>query len=188
MTSLKLLHDVKKWAASISACKCARALISFLFLWFLWWLNSTWLLSLYLHVRITSRNDVMTTLNMLYLSQLVDVLGKWFFFVSMVIWVAKFKNIIDFVFSYVVMSQRDAMTSWHDYMMSQNSFHLYQRVGWLDRWFDRCLCIHGYLDYSIIKCRCLIRKCHSISTGMMSLLYTVSLYDITNLISLNLSR
>ena len=72
------------------------------------------------------------------------------------------------------MSQRDAMTSWHDYMMSQNSFHLYQRLGWLDRWFDRCLCIHGYLDDSIIKCRCLIRKCHSISTGTMTLLYAVT--------------
>ena len=96
------------------------------------------------------------------------------YFVSVVIWVAKFKNIIDFVFSYVVMSQRDAITSWHDYMTSQNSFHLYQLVGWLDRWFDLCPCIHGCLDYSIIKCRCLIRKCHSISTGMMTLLCAVT--------------
>ena len=80
MTSLKLLHDVKKRTAFISACKCARELISFSFLWFLWWLNSTWLLSLYLHDGITSRNDVMTSLNMLYLSQLVDVLERWFFF------------------------------------------------------------------------------------------------------------
>ena len=80
MTSLKLLHDVKKRADFITACKCARALISFLFLWFRWWLNSTWLLSLYLHDGITSGNDAMTSLNMLYLSQLVDVLERWFFF------------------------------------------------------------------------------------------------------------
>ena len=50
------------------------------FLWFLWWLNSTWLLSSHLHDGITSRNDVMTSLHMLYLSQLVDVLVRWLFF------------------------------------------------------------------------------------------------------------
>ena len=37
-------------------------------------------LSSYLHDGITSRNDVMTSLNMLYLSQLVEVLERWFFF------------------------------------------------------------------------------------------------------------
>ena len=80
MTSLKLLHDVKKRTAFISACKCARELISFSFLWFLWWLNSTWLLSSYLHDGITSQNDGMTSFEMLYLSQLVDVLERWFLF------------------------------------------------------------------------------------------------------------
>ena len=118
MTSLKLLHDVKKRTAFISACKCARELISFSFLWFLWWLNSTWLLSSYFHDGITSRNDVMTSLNMLYLSELLDVLERWFFFASLVFWFAKFKNIIDFVISYVVMSchkvtlWRHGMTIW----------------------------------------------------------------------------
>ena len=72
------------------------------------------------------------------------------------------------------MSQSDAMTSWHDYMTSQNSLHLYQRVEWLDRWFYRCPCIHGCLDYLIRKCRCLIRKCHSISTGIMTSLFAVT--------------
>ena len=33
------------------------------------------------------------------------------FFVSVVFWVAELKNIIDFIFAYVVMSLRDAMTS-----------------------------------------------------------------------------
>ena len=32
-------------------------------------------------------------------------------FVSVVFWVAELKNIIDFIFAYVVMSLRDAMTS-----------------------------------------------------------------------------
>ena len=82
MTSLNLLRDIKKRTVFISACKCAWELILFPFLWFLWWLNSTWLLSSYLHDGITSRNDVMTSLNMLYLySQLVGVLERWFFFV-----------------------------------------------------------------------------------------------------------
>ena len=103
----------------VSACKCARALISFLFLWFLWWLNSTWSFSLYLHDGITSRNDVMTSLNMLYLFQ------RWFFFCFYNNLGCQIQKIIDFVFSYVVMSQRDAMTSWHNYMTSQNSFQLY---------------------------------------------------------------
>ena len=40
--------------------------------------------------------------------------------------------------------------------------------------FDRCPCIHFCLDYLIRKCRFLFRKCHSISTGMMTLLYAVT--------------
>ena len=80
MTSLKLLHDVKERTAFVSACKCDRELNSLSFLWFVWWLNSTWLLSWYSHDGIMSRHDVMTSLNMLYLSQLVDVLERWFFF------------------------------------------------------------------------------------------------------------
>ena len=61
-------------------------------------------MSSYLHDGMTSRNDVMTSLNMLYLSQLVDVLTRWFFFVCIVFWVDKFKNIIDILIAYVVMS------------------------------------------------------------------------------------
>ena len=80
MTSLNLQRNINKRTVFISACKCAGELILFSFLWFIWWLNSTWLLPSYLHDGITSRNDVMTSLNMLYLSQLVDVLERWFFF------------------------------------------------------------------------------------------------------------
>ena len=80
-------HDVTKittWRQEtnclhLSLQMCSRA-DSISFLWFRWLLNSTWLLSSYLHDGITSRNDVMTSLNMLYLSQLVDVLERWFFF------------------------------------------------------------------------------------------------------------
>ena len=41
------------------------------------------------------------------------------------------KFIIDFVFSYVVMSQNDAMTSWHDYMTSHKTHSIYIIV-WSD--------------------------------------------------------
>ena len=80
-------HDVTKittWRQETNCLHpslqmCSRA-DSISFLWFLWWLNSTRLLSSYLHDSMMSRNDVMTSLNMLYLSQLVDVLARWFFF------------------------------------------------------------------------------------------------------------
>ena len=54
---------------------------------FAWWTNvMKW------------RHNAITLLNMLYLSQLVDVLEIWLFFVCIVLlWVAKFKNIINFV-------------------------------------------------------------------------------------------
>ena len=38
----------------------------------------------------------------------------------------------------------------------------------------RCACTDGCLDYLIRKCRCLIRKCHGISTNMMTLNYAVT--------------
>ena len=80
-------HDVTKiltWLQEtnwlhLNLLMCSRA-DSIPFLRFRWWLNSTWLLSSNLHDGITSGNDVMTSLNMLYLSQLVDVLARWFFF------------------------------------------------------------------------------------------------------------
>ena len=125
MMSLNILNDVKKRFAFTSACKCAQELIPFSFLLFSWWLNSIWLLISYSDDGITSRTDVMTSYNMLYLSQLVDVLEWWFFFVSIVFWVAEFKNIIDSVFVYMVMPWSDAMTSMHDYMTSQISVHQY---------------------------------------------------------------
>ena len=102
-------HDVTKittWRQETNCLHpslqmCSRA-VSISFLWFRWLLNSTWLLSSYLHDGITSRNDVMTLLNMLYLSQLVGVLARWFFII--VFLVHKFKNIIDSVFANVFMS------------------------------------------------------------------------------------
>ena len=79
-------HDVTKITTWLQETNCLHLNLlmcsisdSIPFPWFRWWLNSTWLLSSYLHDVITSRNDVMTSFNMLYLSQLVDVLARWFF-------------------------------------------------------------------------------------------------------------
>ena len=112
--------DVTAWRTRtfflISACRCARKMIIFLFLWNFGLLSSKSLSVLYLHDDVTSWRHVMTSKTGGTLSQLVDVLARWLFFVSIVFWVDKFKNIIDSVFAYVVMSCHDAMTSWHDYM------------------------------------------------------------------------
>ena len=59
---------------------------------------------------VTSWRHVMTSQNLIYLSQLPDVLESWFFFVSMIFWVTEFINVIDFSFVW----WRDVMTSCHD--------------------------------------------------------------------------
>ena len=117
-------HDVTKittWRQETNCLHpslqmCSRA-DSISFLWFLWLLNSTLLLSSYLHDEITSRNDVMTSLNMLYLSQLVDVLAKWFFFCFYSIsgWqVQKYHWFCICICGYVVSWRYDVMTWLYD--------------------------------------------------------------------------
>ena len=103
----------------------------------------------------TSRHDVMSWRQKTgcTLSQLVVVLERWFFFCFYNILGCQVQKYHRFR---IFICHSDAMTSWHDYMTSQNSHHLHQRVEWLDRWFDCCPCIHGC--YLIRKCRCLIRK------------------------------
>ena len=59
---------------------------------------------------VTSWRHVMTSLNLIYLSQLVDVLESWFFFVSMIFQVTEFKDVLVFPFVWC----RDVMTSCHD--------------------------------------------------------------------------
>ena len=64
----------------ISACRCARKLILSLFPWFFRSLSSKMLLIFYLCDAVTSWRHVMTSQNLIYLSQLVDELESWFFF------------------------------------------------------------------------------------------------------------
>ena len=67
-------HDVKNRLYSISACRSAREMILFLFLWFSGLLSLKMLLFLCLHDVMTSWHDVMMSQNSLLLYQLVDVL------------------------------------------------------------------------------------------------------------------
>ena len=170
MTSLKLLLDVKKRTAFISAWKCARELISFSFLRFVWWLNSTWLLLSYLHDGITSGNDVMTSFNMLYLSQLIDVLERWFFFCFFYsilgCQVQKYHLFFIFICGHVTKWLYDVMAWLYDVTKLTPSISTCEVTRQMIQ-FNRCPCIHGCLNY-------LIRKCHSISTGMMTSLYAVT--------------
>ena len=73
-------HDVTKLIFPISACRCARKMILFLFLWNFGLLSSKMLSVLYLHDDVTSWRHVMTSKTGGTLSQLVEVLERWFFF------------------------------------------------------------------------------------------------------------
>ena len=73
MTSLNLTD------LPISASRCARKLILFLFPWFFRSLSSNMLLIFHLCDAVTSWRHVMTSLNLIHISQLVDELESWFF-------------------------------------------------------------------------------------------------------------
>ena len=77
-------HDAPKLIFSISACRCARKMILFLFLWNFGLLSLKMLSVLYLHDDVMSWRHVMTSKTGGTLSQLVEVLERWFFFVSIV--------------------------------------------------------------------------------------------------------
>ena len=73
-------HDATTLIFPISACRCARKMILFLFLWYSGLLSSKMLSFLYLHDDVTSWRHVMTSKTGCTLSQLVEVLEIWFFF------------------------------------------------------------------------------------------------------------
>ena len=103
-------HDVTKPYLPISACRCARKLILFLFLWFFRSLSSNLLSIFHFCDHVTSWRHVMTSQNLIYLSQLVDVLESWFFFCFHGFHVTEFRNLNNFQFC----SCYCVMTSCHD--------------------------------------------------------------------------
>ena len=118
----------------------------FLFLWFFRSLSSNTLLISHLCDAVTSWRHVMTSLNLIHLSQLVDELESCFFFVSMVLKVTEFKNIDDFSFVWC----HDVMTSWHHAMTSQKLFNLSQVMNSLEKW--SCSGFHGFSGCLFSKC------------------------------------
>ena len=107
-----LLWRHKTWFIiySISACRCPRKLILFLFPWFVGSISSIILLIIYLFEVVTSRRHVMTSQTLMYLSQPADVLEKWFFFVSMVFFGSlSLKMLLNFICS---MLWRHDVISW----------------------------------------------------------------------------
>ena len=118
-------HDVTKPDLPISACRCARKLILFLFPWFFRSLSSKMPLTFYFCDSVTSWRHVMTSLNLIHLSQLVEELESSFFFVYMVLWVTEFKKIDDFSFVWF----RDVMTSCHDVTKTVQPISGYEFTG-----------------------------------------------------------
>ena len=94
---IAFLRDVMKsqnWPyVHILACRYARKMI---FSWFFRSLSSKMLMIFHLCDAMASWRHVMTPLNLIYLSQLVDVLESWLFFCFQSFSVTGFKNVIDF--------------------------------------------------------------------------------------------
>ena len=91
-------HDVTKPDLPISACRCDRKLILFLFPWFFKSLSSKiWMIFNFIGV-LASWRHVMTSQKLLHLSQVIDSLENDPVHDSMVFLVAYFGNLRDHVF------------------------------------------------------------------------------------------
>ena len=97
----------------------------------------------HLFFAVTSWRHVMTSLNLIYLSQLVDVLESWFFscFHSFFRSLSS-KMPLTFYFC-------DSVTSWRHVMTSLNLIHLSQLVEELESSFFFCL--HGFVGHWVRK-------------------------------------
>ena len=149
-------HEVTEPTIHILACRCARKLILFLFLWYFESRSSQLLLISHLYDAVTSWRHVTTSQNLIYLSQLVDVLESWFFFCFHGFsghWVSK--NVIDFSFLWwnvVRMSCHDVtkpiyLSQLVDVL--ESGFFFFVSMGFLVTEFQKC---HWFLIF-VMKCR-----------------------------------
>ena len=155
-------HDVTKADLPISACRYAVIdfLILFLFPWFFRSLSSKMLLIFHVCDVVTSWRHVMTSQNLIHVSQLVDVLERWFFFCFhgfLCQWVQK---------CYWFFHLCDVRGIWRHVMTSQRLFHLTQVVDLLERWsfswfhgFSGCLFWKCYCS-----CNCGMISCHNVTS------------------------
>ena len=138
-------HDVTKPDLPISACRCARNLIFFHGFSGHWVQKCHWFFNCVMPWRhdIMSCHHVMTSLNLIYLSQLVDVLESLFFLFSMVFMSLSSKMLLIFYLC-------DAVTSWRHVMTSLNLIHSSHLVEVLESWFF--FCFRGHLGHWVHKC------------------------------------
>ena len=155
----------------ISACRCARKLILFLFLWFFRSLSSNLLLIFHFCDHVTSWRHVMTSQNLIYLSQLVDVLESWFFFCFYGFlghWVQ-----ICYRFFICVITWRHDVMSWRH----KNLIYLSQLVDVLESWFF--FCFHGFHvtefrnlnNFQFCSCYCVMTSCHDVTSILLITLH-----------------
>ena len=136
-------HEVTELTIHILACRCARKMILFLFLWYFESRSSKLLLIFYLYDAVTSWRHVMTSQNLIYLSQLVYVLESWFFFCFHGFLGHWIQNVIDFLFVW----WRDVMTSCHDVMKPDLPISACRCARKLI-----LFCFHGFLGHWVQKC------------------------------------
>ena len=164
-------HDVTIPDLPISACRCAREMILFLFLWFSGWVRWYTLLIFYLHDVLTSGRHVMTSQNLVYLSKLVDVLDSWFFFCF-------YDFFDDWDDKRHCLFLCDIVTSWRHFTTSQYLIYLSQLVDVLEKvdsflfpWFIRSLSSKMYLIFYL---------CHAL-TSWRHVMMSQSLHHLSQL-------
>ena len=153
-------HDVTKPDLPISACRCARKLILFLFPWFFRSLSSKMLLIFYLCDAVMSWRHVMTSLNLIYLISACRCAKKLILFLFL--WFFKSLSSKMLLIFYLC----DVLASWHDAMTSQKLFHLSQVVDLLERWsFSWFLGFSGCLFWKCYcSCICGMISCHNVTS------------------------
>ena len=107
-------HEVTEMTIYILACRGARKMIFFLFLWYFEPSSSKLLLIFYFCDAVTSWRHVMTSQIQMYLYQLVDVLESWFFLFSWYFRSLNFKMLLIFHLCDALKSWHHVMTSCHD--------------------------------------------------------------------------
>ena len=122
-------HEVTELTIPIVASRCARKMILLLFIWYFESRISKMLLFSHLYDALTSWSHVMTSQNLIYLSQLIDVLGSWFFFCFHSFFRSRSSKIL------LIFHLCDAVTSRGYAMTSLNLIYLSQLVDVLESWF-----------------------------------------------------
>ena len=100
-------HEVKELTVHILASRCDRKMILVLFLWFFRSLSSKMSLIFYFWDTVTSWRHVMTSLNVIHLSQLDSFLFPWFC-----------RSLSSKIL--MILHLYDVMTSWRHVMTPQN--------------------------------------------------------------------